>query len=62
MGKVNAGWHKFHVVPKNPTDHHRAEWHFEHALHCRCREITPSIAMLLKANGFTIPKAQAAIR
>lgn len=42
-------------MPKNPTPQQRAEWHYEHALHCGCREITPSIAALLKEHGFEVP-------
>ena len=56
MGKINAEWHRTHVMAKNPTDKQRAEWHYEHALHCGCREITPSIAVLLKAQGYEVPK------
>lgn len=56
MGKMNAEWHRVHVMPKNPTDRQRAEWHCEHALHCGCREITPSIAALLTAQGYKVPK------
>lgn len=57
MSKINGVWHKAHLMPKNPTDRQRAEWHYGHALHCGCRAITPSIADLLHANGFKIPKA-----
>jgi len=32
----------------------------EHALHCGCRAITPSIAELLKANGYEVPGSNAA--
>ena len=60
MAKINAEWHLAHVMPKNPTDKQRAEWHYEHALHCNCREITPSIAELLIAQGYTVPKSKSA--
>lgn len=56
MGKINAEWHQAHVMPNNPTDRQRAEWHYEHALHCGCREITPSIAALLRENGYKVPR------
>jgi len=56
MGKINAEWHRAHVMAKNPTDGQRAEWHYEHALHCGCRVITPPIAALLKAQGYQVPK------
>lgn len=55
MGKINAEWHRAHVMPKNPTDRQRAEWHYAHALHCGCRELTPSLIALLKAQGFQPP-------
>lgn len=57
MSMINAEWHKAHLMPKNPTDRQRAEWHHEHALHCGCRAISPPIAALLAANGFKVPKA-----
>ena len=56
MSKINAEWHRAHVMPANPTDAQRAAWHYEHALHCSCREITPSIAALLEAQGYSVPK------
>ena len=55
MGKINADWHRQHVMPKNPTDKERAAWHYQHALHCGCRAVTPSIAALLEANGYRVP-------
>jgi hypothetical protein len=56
MTKINGKWHHAHLMPKNPTDAERAQWHYEHAMHCGCREITPSIAALLKAQGLQLPK------
>jgi len=58
MGKINAEWHRANVMPKNQTDKQRAEWHYQHALHCGCREISESIARLLKVNGYTVPAPQ----
>ena len=60
MSKINAQWHLAHVMPKHPTEQQRAQWHYEHALHCGCRAITPSIAELLKANGYDVPPAPGA--
>lgn len=57
MGKINAEWHRAHPMPRNPTERQRAEWHYEHARHCGCRAITPSIAALLQAHGFDVPEA-----
>ena len=59
MGKINAEWHRAHVMPKNPTEKQRADWHYEHALNCGCRAITPSIAALLEAQGYDVPKQAA---
>ena len=59
MGKTNAERHLAHRMPKNPTPKQRAEWHYEHALHRGCREITPSIAELLKAQGYKMPRPPA---
>lgn len=56
MGKINAQWHRAIVMPKSPTDMQRAQWHYEHAMHYGCRDITPSIASLLKAQGLKLPK------
>jgi hypothetical protein len=56
MAKINAEWHLAHLMPKNPTDAERAQWHYDHAMNCGCREITPSIAALLKAQGLPLPK------
>ena len=28
MSKINAQWHLAHVMPKNPTDRQRAQWHY----------------------------------
>ena len=57
MGKINAEWHRAHPMPRNPTERQRAEWHYEHARHCGCRAITPSITALLHAHGFDRPEA-----
>jgi hypothetical protein len=56
MGKINAEWHRGHVMPRNANRRQRAQWHYEHALNCGCREITPSIAALLEAEGLEVPR------
>jgi hypothetical protein len=56
MAKLNRDWHRAHPMAKNATERQRAEWHYEHANHCGCREVTPTIAALLAANGFKLPK------
>lgn len=40
MSKINAVWHKAHLMPKNATLDQRIEWHIAHAKACGCREIT----------------------
>lgn len=55
MGRINAEWHRMHPMPRHPAPPERAAWHYEHARHCGCRAITPSIAALLTANGYAIP-------
>jgi hypothetical protein len=57
MGKLNAEWHRTNVMPKNPTDQQRAAWHYEHALHCGCRALSPSIERLLREHGYKPPKS-----
>jgi hypothetical protein len=56
MGRINAEWHRGHVMPKNANQRQRAQWHYEHARNCGCREITPSIAALLETEGFDVPR------
>ncbi len=55
MSKINAEWHGAHVMPTNPTEAQRAEWHYGHALHCGCRKVTPSIMTLLETHGYRLP-------
>lgn len=55
MGRINAAWHEAHKMPTNPTEQQRAEWHYDHALNCGCRAVTPSIAALLETHGYRLP-------
>lgn len=55
MGKINAEWHRANVMPAKATDLQRAKWHYEHALHCGCRAMSPSIIALLEAHGMQPP-------
>ncbi len=48
-GKVNREWHEAHVMPSNPSREQRLEWHAEHAQHCACRGVPPSLAGEVKA-------------
>lgn len=59
MGKINAEWHAAHVMPKNPTDAQRAEWHYEHALHCGCRQPSVATVALMEAHGYKLPAGPA---
>lgn len=38
---LNAGWHKKHPLPKNPTLQQRIDWHLEHNRNCGCRPGLP---------------------
>lgn len=53
MGRINAAWYEAHKMPPKPTEAQRAAWHYEHALNCGCRAVTPSIAALLEAHGYS---------
>jgi hypothetical protein len=46
--KINKEWHLAHPMPKNPTEEQRLDWHIEHAKHCHCREIPPSLKAKIK--------------
>ena len=56
MGKINAEWHKAHRMPAKATDAQRTQWHYEHARHCGCRVLSPSIVALLKSHGYEVPE------
>lgn len=58
MGTINKEWHFRHPMPDHPSPGERAEWHYEHALNCGCRAVTPRIAALLREHGFTFPEDQ----
>lgn len=55
MGKLNRAWHETHRMPANPTSLQRAQWHYEHALNCGCRVLTPSIQAQLARHGLRLP-------
>lgn len=40
---MNAEWHRAHVMPKNPTEEQRVQWHVEHAIACSCRALPETI-------------------
>jgi hypothetical protein len=56
LGKINSEWHREHRMPANATKQQRAAWHYEHAQHCGCRALTPSITSLLVSEGYEIPR------
>ena len=52
MGKINAAWHKAHVMPAKATMDQRIEWHLAHRKACGCRKDLPaSIITELKRRG-----------
>ena len=54
MRKINATWHRAHVMPKNPTLDQRIEWHVAHARACGCREITGKLRDEMPARGIDV--------
>ena len=56
MAKINRDWHAANRMPARASEAERAAWHYQHALHCGCREITPSIAELLAGQGYPVPQ------
>ena len=54
MGTINRAWHAANRMPRNPTPAQRVAWHYAHAVHCTCRKITPTIAALLKEQGYEV--------
>ena len=57
MGKINADWHKKHVMPKNATVDQKVEWHLAHRAACACRTDLPaSIVAELKKRGIKPPE------
>ncbi|MFI5133125.1 MAG: hypothetical protein ACHQEB_02260 [Chitinophagales bacterium] len=46
--KLNAGWHKDHPMPKEPTLKQRIDWHVEHHKHCGCRDIPGKVKTAMK--------------
>jgi hypothetical protein len=41
--KINKEWHDKNVMPKNPTQQQRIDWHLEHQKQCGCRPIPPKL-------------------
>ncbi len=44
-GRINAGWHRAHPMPRNPTREQRVEWHGAHAAACGCRPVPQSLLL-----------------
>jgi hypothetical protein len=55
MGKINAGWHHAHPMPKNATLDQRIAWHLDHAKNCGCREIAGKLKEERERRGIKIP-------
>ena len=43
---INAAWHRANVMPKGATLEQRLAWHVEHAKHCACRPMPPTLRVL----------------
>lgn len=48
VSKLNREWHLKHVMPKNPSEDERLQWHLEHMKHCACREAPPKLLAEMK--------------
>jgi hypothetical protein len=58
--KLNATWHREHVMPKNPSLEQRLRWHVAHARACGCRrDLPPAIVAELRRRGRAVPKPRA---
>lgn len=49
--KVNAAWHRRHLMPKNPTLEQRLTWHAAHARAWLCRDMPRGIPAKLARRG-----------
>jgi hypothetical protein len=56
MSRVNAAWHRTHLMPRSATMAQRVKWHVAHARTCGCREIPSTVVTELRARGVTIPR------
>ena len=52
---TNRAWHDAHRMPRNATLEQRIEWHLEHAVACRCREIPEGVKKALSDRNIPIP-------
>jgi len=46
--KINAQWHRGHVMPKNPSPDQMLAWPIEHQKNCACRPIPPGFLEKIK--------------
>lgn len=54
--RINAEWHKQHLIPKHATFEERIKWHSEHLKNCACRiDFPPKLKMEMKNKGIAIP-------
>ncbi len=57
MGKINAEWHKANLMPKNPSEDQRLEWHLAHLENCQCRTDLPkSVLVTMEKRGIPVPE------
>jgi hypothetical protein len=62
LPRLNADWHRAHPMPKNPTLDERIAWHLDHAAHCGCREIPPTLRDEMEKRGLRLPPSPSAGR
>lgn len=60
--RLNAEWHRAHLMPKNPTTEERLTWHQAHEAHCGCRPMPEGLRALLVSRRPRKPRATAAAR
>lgn len=48
---MNAGWHRLHPMPRNPSLAQRVAWHRGHARHCACQPVPASIRPFLRSRS-----------
>ena len=54
MGKINAAWHKKHIMPANATFEQRVKWHLAHQKNCSCRTMPQKLAEEMKKKGMKL--------
>lgn len=54
--RLNAEWHRQHVLGSHAPLEARVAWHLEHARHCACREVPASMLAEFERRGIALPE------